>query len=107
MMNTYDGHGEEKWKLGIFGSAYDDTHGGDEDGHGEGEADAAEHLHAVRLCDENEGDDNDERESRHVQQEEAGKGPQLHRRQIDGSDSEEDMRDEMLVTQPLRLVARR
>jgi hypothetical protein len=56
--------------------AYDDAQGGDEDGHGEGEADAAEHPDAVRLRDEHDGDDGDEREGGHVEEEEGGERPQ-------------------------------
>nr|ACN33750.1 unknown [Zea mays] len=54
----------------------DDAQGGDEDGHGEGEADAAEHPDAVRLRDEHDGDDGDEREGGHVEEEEGGERPQ-------------------------------
>jgi hypothetical protein len=54
----------------------DDAERRDEDGHGEGEADAAEELDAVGLADGEERDGDDEREGRHVQQEEVGQSPQ-------------------------------
>ena len=54
----------------------DDAERRDEDGHGEGEADAAEELDAVGLADDEEGDDDDERERRHVEQEEVGQRPE-------------------------------
>ena len=64
----------DRWRRDAH--AYDDAEGRDEDGHGEGEADAAEHFYAVRLRDEHDDDDDDERQGGHVEEEEEGERPE-------------------------------
>jgi hypothetical protein len=54
---------------------HDDAERRHEDGHGEGQAYAAQELDAVRRRDELQRGEHDERERRHVQQQEVGDGP--------------------------------
>jgi hypothetical protein len=66
--------GQELHALGLH-HLHDDAERRHEDGHGEGQADAAEEPDAVGRADELQRGEDDERERRHVQQQEVGHGP--------------------------------